>query len=44
LKREDRQVRREERAMASQNGGYITKQEQRTPNQEENAVSRQIGK
>ena len=30
--------------MASQNGGHITKQEQRTLNQQENAVSRQIGK
>src|ERR1700682_3898377 len=43
LKREDRQIRQEERAMASQNGGHITKQEQRTLNQQENAVSRQIG-
>lgn len=43
LHREDRQIRREERAMASQNGGHITKQEQRTLNQQENAVSRQIG-
>jgi hypothetical protein len=30
--------------MASQNGGHITKQEQRTLNQQENAVSRQIGR
>jgi len=30
--------------MASQNGGHITKQEQKTLNQQENAVSRQIGK
>jgi hypothetical protein len=44
LHREDRQIRREERLMASQNGGHITKQEQRTLNQQENAVSRQIGK
>jgi len=44
LHRRDRQIRREERAMASQNGGHITKQEQRTLNQQENAVSRQIGK
>ena len=44
LHREDRQVRREERAMASQNGGHITKQEQRTLNQQENAISHQIGK
>lgn len=44
LHREDRQIRQEERAMASQNGGHITKQEQRTLNQQENAVSRQIGR
>ncbi len=44
LKKEDRQIRREERTMASQNGGHITKQEQRTLNQQENAVSRQIGR
>ena len=44
LHREDRQIRREERAMASQNGGHITKQEQKTLNQQENQVSRQIGK
>lgn len=42
VKKEDRQIRKEERAMASQNGGHITKQEQRTLNQQENAVSRQI--
>ena len=44
LHKEDRQIRKEERSMASQNGGHITKQEQRTLNQQENAVSRQIGK
>ena len=44
LHKEDRQIRGEERAMASQNGGHITKQEQRTLNQQGNAVSRQIGK
>ncbi len=44
LHKEDRQIRQEERLMASQNGGHITKQEQRTLNQQENAVSRQIGK
>ena len=42
--REDRQIRREERTMASQNGGHITKTEQRAPNQQENHVSKQIGK
>jgi len=43
LHKEDRQIRQEERDMASQNGGHITKQEQRTLNQQENKVSRQIG-
>ena len=42
LHHEDHQVRRDERNMASQNGGHITKQEQKTLNQQENAVSRQI--
>lgn len=44
LHREDRQIRQEERLMASQNGGHITAQEQKTLNQQENAISRQIGK
>ena len=44
LHRKDRQIRREERAMASQNGGHITKPEQKVLNQQENAVSKQIGK
>ena len=42
--REDRQVRREERTMASLNGGHITRSEQRVLNQQENAISRQIGR
>lgn len=44
LHKDDRQIRTEERLMASQNGGHITKQEQKTLNQQENAVSKQIGK
>ena len=44
LHKDDRQIRREERLMASQNGGHVTKQEQKTLNQQENAVSKQIGK
>jgi hypothetical protein len=44
LHKEDRQIRQEERLMASQNGGHITRTEQRTLNQQENAVSAQIGK
>ena len=43
LHTEDHQIRQEERAMASQNGGHITKQEQKTLNQQENQVSRSIG-
>jgi hypothetical protein len=39
---EDNQVRQEERDMASQNGTHITKSEDRTLNQQENAVSSQI--
>lgn len=44
LHRKDRQIRQEERLMASQNGGHIAKSEQKVLNQQENAVSRQIGK
>jgi hypothetical protein len=40
--REDHQVRQEERDMASQNGGHITKSEQHVLNQQENGVSSQI--
>lgn len=42
LHQEDRQIRAEEKAMASQNGGHITKQEQKALNQQENKVSKQI--
>lgn len=42
LHHEDHQVRQEERAMASQNGGHITKSEKRVLNQQENAISREI--
>lgn len=44
LHKKDRQIRQEERDMAAQNGGHITKQEQKTLNQQENKVSGQIGK
>ena len=44
LHRDDRKIRREERLMASQNGGHHTKDEQRVLNQQENAVSGQIAK
>jgi hypothetical protein len=42
LKQNDKQIRGEERAMASQNGGHITKQEQKTLNQQENKNSQAI--
>ena len=44
LHAEDHAIRKEERTMASTNGGHITKAEQRALNQQENQVSRQIGK
>ena len=43
LHHEDHQIRQEERLMASQKGGHITKAEQHALNQQENAVSKQIG-
>lgn len=42
LHTEDHQVRQEERDMASQNGGHITKGEQRVLNAQENTISSQI--
>jgi hypothetical protein len=44
LHSEDHAIRQEERTMASTNGGHITKAEQKSLNQQENQVSRQIGK
>jgi hypothetical protein len=43
LHNEDHQIRQEERDMASQNGGHISKSEQNVLNQQENGVSKQIG-
>lgn len=43
LHKDDHKIRQEERAMASQNGGHITKLEQQALNQQENRVSRKIG-
>ena len=43
LHRDDRQIRREERLMARQHGSHITKLEQKTLNQQQSAVSHQIG-
>jgi hypothetical protein len=44
LHKDDHQIRTEERLMASQNGTHITKLEQKTLNQQENGVSKEIGK
>jgi len=44
LHAEDHAIRQEERTMASTNGGHITTAEQRALNQQENQVSKQIGK
>jgi hypothetical protein len=44
LHAEDRALRNEERTMAGTNRGHITGAEQKALNQQENAVSRQIGK
>ena len=42
LHQDDRNIRAQEREMAAQNGGHITKTEQRALNQEENRESRKI--
>jgi hypothetical protein len=42
LHHEDHQIKQEEKDMSSQDGGHITKQEQKTLNQQENHVSTQI--
>ena len=44
LHSEDHAIRTEERSMASTNGSHITKTEQKALNQQENQVSKQIGK
>lgn len=44
LHQQDQQIRQEERAMAGQHGGHITKGEQAVLNQQENTVSREIGR
>ena len=43
LHSEDHAIRKEERTMASTNNGHITKSEQKSLNQQENQVSKQIG-
>jgi hypothetical protein len=44
LHAQDRFIRTEERFMARQHGGHITRAEQRALNQQENGVSREIGR
>jgi hypothetical protein len=44
LHKQDHQIHQEEKDMASQDGGHITKQDQKTLNQQENHVSQEIGK
>jgi hypothetical protein len=44
LRRDDRQIRQEERDMASQDRSHITRHEDYALNQQENHVSRQIGR
>lgn len=44
MHKEDRHIRHEERAMASKDGGHISKQDQAKLNRQENRVSQQIGK
>ena len=43
LHRDDRQIRQEERDMAAQDHGHLTRADQRALNQQENRVNRQIG-
>lgn len=44
LHKDDHLIRQEERDMAKQNHGHITPLEQKTLNQQEDAVSKQIGR
>jgi hypothetical protein len=44
LHAQDRFIRKEERFMAGRNGSHITRSEKRSLNQQENAVSREIGR
>jgi hypothetical protein len=44
MHQQDHAIRQEERAMASTNKGHITKAEQKALNQQENQVSKEIGK
>jgi hypothetical protein len=44
MHQQDHALRTEERGMAAQNGGHITRAEQGALNQQENGVSHEIGK
>ncbi len=44
LHKDDRKIRQEERDMAHLDNGHITKLDQKTLNQQENVVSKDIGK
>ncbi|MBV8603727.1 MAG: hypothetical protein JO224_03500 [Pelomonas sp.] len=44
LHQQDKNIRQEERDMAAQNNGHITKGEQKVLNQQENKTSKEIGK
>jgi len=44
LHKQDRRIRREERLMAGQNGGHVTRQEQGMLNRQENQLSREMGR
>lgn len=44
LRRDDARILREERNMAAQDGGHITRADQRTLNQQENAINRQFNR
>jgi hypothetical protein len=44
LHTQDKQIRTEEKSMASQNNGHITGAEKNALNQQENGVSKEIGK
>ena len=43
LHQQDKNIRQEERDMAAQNNGHITKSEQKVLNQQENKTSKEIG-
>lgn len=44
LHKKDKEIRQEERDMAAQDHGHITKSEQKVLNQQENKTSKEIGK